>query len=120
MIASYYHESGQIDRAVALIEQALESVGRESLPNEDKEKLLALAQLLQKLVEYKQKEESASLRQDGDVGSFPKEGYLHNGSPYPQKPLHSFIAQEARRPSRSWSFHCLISRRFSVVYSDLK
>ncbi|MBP2444019.1 redoxin family protein [Rhizobium leguminosarum] len=56
ILASCYHESGQIDLAVEVIEQVLESVRRESLPNEDKEELLA--QLLQKLVEYKQKERS--------------------------------------------------------------
>ncbi|WP_222035427.1 hypothetical protein [Rhizobium leguminosarum] len=51
MIAFYYHESGDNDRAVDLIEQALTFVDEESLPDVKKQKLKA--QLLSALAEYK-------------------------------------------------------------------
>ncbi|KAB1088679.1 redoxin family protein [Neorhizobium galegae] len=50
-IALYYHESGDNDRAVDLLEQALKFVDGESLP--DVEKRERMAQLLQNLAEYK-------------------------------------------------------------------
>ncbi|MBY3068682.1 TlpA family protein disulfide reductase, partial [Rhizobium laguerreae] len=50
-IAFYYHESGDNDRAVDLIEQALKFVDGASLP--DVEKHERMAQLLQTLAEYK-------------------------------------------------------------------
>ncbi|MBY5773032.1 redoxin domain-containing protein [Rhizobium leguminosarum] len=50
-IAFYYHESGDNDRAVDLIEQALKFVDGESLP--DVEKHERMAQLLQTLAKYK-------------------------------------------------------------------
>ncbi|WP_342585500.1 TlpA family protein disulfide reductase [Rhizobium leguminosarum] len=51
MIAFYYHESGDNDRAVDLIEQALTFVDEEPLPDVKKQKLKA--QLLSALAEYK-------------------------------------------------------------------
>ncbi|NKL08490.1 redoxin family protein [Rhizobium leguminosarum bv. viciae] len=50
-IAFYYHESGDNDRAVDLIERALKCVDGESLP--DGEKHEQMAQLLHTLAEYK-------------------------------------------------------------------
>ncbi|NKK40092.1 redoxin domain-containing protein [Rhizobium leguminosarum bv. viciae] len=50
-IAFYYHESGDNDRAVDLIERALKFVDGESLP--DGEKHEQMAQLLHTLAEYK-------------------------------------------------------------------
>ncbi|WP_312887797.1 TlpA disulfide reductase family protein [Rhizobium laguerreae] len=50
-IAFYYHESGDDDRAVDLIEQALKFVDGEALP--DVEKHERMAQLLHTLAEYK-------------------------------------------------------------------
>ncbi|WP_392713717.1 TlpA family protein disulfide reductase [Rhizobium ruizarguesonis] len=50
-IAFYYHESGDNDRAVDLIEQALTFVHEESLPDVKKQELKA--QLLSALAEYK-------------------------------------------------------------------
>ncbi|NKK96295.1 redoxin domain-containing protein [Rhizobium leguminosarum bv. viciae] len=50
-VARYYHESGDNDRAVDLIERALKFVDGESLP--DGEKHEQMAQLLHTLAEYK-------------------------------------------------------------------
>ncbi|MBY5544803.1 TlpA family protein disulfide reductase [Rhizobium leguminosarum] len=50
-IAPYYHESGDKDRAVDLIEQALELLDGESLPDVEKQEWLL--QLLHTLAEYK-------------------------------------------------------------------